>query len=350
MLKRTLALVLAILTLTSMLCSCSSKLGDDYYDYDLSEYISVNELNFTVTREKLNSEMLKSFQSYASSAATIKTYGGSSSNALSAEGITVENGDTANIDYVGKLNGVAFSGGTASGYDLVIGSGKFIDGFESGLVGAKVGETRDLNLKFPDSYHSSDLAGKSVVFTVKVNYVKRYSYPEFTEENLQKYGKITMAELEKKTLGTLVYDNLYSGATVIKYPEEELNDIVEKYKTMYTAQATKYGMTLSQYISAAYQMTEQQFNDSLLGQIKPILKRDLITYYILDKYPELMLEESDYDTQAQLIYNELKAGGEYSGTFESFKASYDEFDIITVIYSRRVIEFLGTQGIILDSK
>ena len=86
---------------------------------------------------------------------------------------TVENGDVANIDYEGKLNGKAFDGGTAEGYDLTIGSGSFIDGFEDGLIGKKIGDTVDLNLTFPEDYSSTDLAGKEVVFTVKINSVKR---------------------------------------------------------------------------------------------------------------------------------------------------------------------------------
>ncbi len=97
-------------------------------------------------------------------------------DAVTAEngGITnraVAEGDTANIDYVGKKEGVAFEGGTANGYNLTIGSGRFIDGFEDGLIGVMPGETVDLNLKFPDAYASGELAGAEVVFTVTVNYI-----------------------------------------------------------------------------------------------------------------------------------------------------------------------------------
>ena len=85
----------------------------------------------------------------------------------------IQNGDTANIDYEGKKDGVAFDGGTARGYDLVIGSGNFIEGFEEGLIGKKKGETVDLNLTFPTEYHSEELAGQAVVFTVKINSITR---------------------------------------------------------------------------------------------------------------------------------------------------------------------------------
>lgn len=84
------------------------------------------------------------------------------------EGRAVEEGDTVAIDYVGKKDGVAFEGGTGS-YDLTIGSGAFIDGFEDGLIGHTIGETVDLNLTFPEDYGSEDLAGQDVVFTVTIN-------------------------------------------------------------------------------------------------------------------------------------------------------------------------------------
>ena len=81
----------------------------------------------------------------------------------------VEEGDTVNIDYVGKRDGEAFDGGTASGYNLTIGSHSFIDGFEEGLVGKKVGETVDLDLTFPENYQNQEMAGVDVVFTVTIN-------------------------------------------------------------------------------------------------------------------------------------------------------------------------------------
>ena len=85
----------------------------------------------------------------------------------------VAEGDTVNIDYVGTKDGVAFGGGTAYGTNLTIGSGGFIPGFESGLVGAMPGETRELNLTFPEDYkNSAELAGQAVVFTVTVNFIQ----------------------------------------------------------------------------------------------------------------------------------------------------------------------------------
>ena len=86
-------------------------------------------------------------------------------------GTVAENGDKVNIDYTGYIDGEAFEGGSTdgNGADLTLGSGSYIDGFEDGVVGHSVGETFDLNLKFPDSYWNSDYAGKDVTFEVTLN-------------------------------------------------------------------------------------------------------------------------------------------------------------------------------------
>ena len=94
----------------------------------------------------------------------------------------VQDGDVANIDYVGKIDGEAFDGGSAEGTDLTIGSGTFIDGFEEQLVGATVGETIDINVTFPENYTSKDLAGKEATFTVTINSIGKSVTPELTDE------------------------------------------------------------------------------------------------------------------------------------------------------------------------
>ena len=339
MFKRILAIALAAVMLTAALCGCSSDSGNEYYNYDLDEYVTIDSIALTIDRESFNKALLSNYQSAAKNDATTTVYGGSSADAKPAEGITVENGDTANIDYVGTLDGVAFAGGTAKGSDLVIGSGQFIDGFESGLIGATVGETRDLNLTFPEAYHSADLAGKSVIFTVTVNYIKRQVYPEYNEENVKKYTGYTIAELEQELIGSVMFDRMYNTATVKKYPEKELSITVGKYIDAYTQQAQQYGMTLESYITAAYQMSMTQFNTQIEALAKQYVKRDLITYYILSKNPELKISASDYETEARALYEDMKANGDYSATYEEFTTYNDRYDILTTLYSRRVIKF-----------
>ena len=134
----------------------------------------------------------------------------------------IQNGDTANIDYEGKKDGVAFDGGTAQGYDLIIGSGSFIPGFEDGLIGKKAGETVDLNLTFPAEYHSEELAGQSVVFTVKINSISRQQ--QLTDE------LVPRIDPESKTVAEL-------KANIKKFLQEDEN--LTAMQSLYYVAATK---------------------------------------------------------------------------------------------------------------
>ncbi len=94
----------------------------------------------------------------------------------------VENGDTVNLDYAGSVDGVAFEGGTAQNQTLVIGSNTFIPGFEEQMIGMQIGEEKDLNVTFPEQYHSEELAGKAAVFHVKVNGITVTEMPELDDD------------------------------------------------------------------------------------------------------------------------------------------------------------------------
>ncbi|MGE8387181.1 MAG: trigger factor [Pseudomonas sp.] len=99
-----------------------------------------------------------------------------------------EKDDQVNIDFVGKIDGEAFAGGSAQGTQLVLGSGRMIPGFEDGLVGAKAGEERVVNVTFPEDYQNLDLAGKAAEFTITVNSVSAPVLPELNEEFFAQFG------------------------------------------------------------------------------------------------------------------------------------------------------------------
>ena len=116
--------------------------------------------------------------------------------------------DQANIDYQGLLDGVPFEGGTAQGHELVLGSGAFIPGFEDQVVGMKIGEEKDINVTFPENYHSEELAGKPVVFKVKLNSLREKEVPALDDEfvkdvsetanTVDEYKKEIREKLEKQ--------------------------------------------------------------------------------------------------------------------------------------------------------
>ena len=118
-----------------------------------------------------------------------------------------ENGDTATIDFSGSIDGVKFEGGTSKNYPLVLGSGSFIPGFEEQVVGMKVGEEKDVNVRFPDDYQAAELKGKDAVFAVKLNKLEKKELPEVNDEfikdaagaeSVDAYRKETRERLEKQ--------------------------------------------------------------------------------------------------------------------------------------------------------
>lgn len=123
------------------------------------------------TRESTSTESTSTDSTSSESTDTDSSEDSSESSLDTTEGLEAKDGDKVNIDYTGYLDGEAFDGGSTdgAGADLELGSDTYIDGFEEGIVGHKVGETFDLNLTFPENYGNSDLAGKDVVFTVTLN-------------------------------------------------------------------------------------------------------------------------------------------------------------------------------------
>lgn len=181
---------------------------------------------------------------------------------------TVAEGDTVNIDYTGKKDGVAFDGGTASDQDLEIGSGQFIPGFEDGLIGKKVGDTVDLNLTFPEDYGSADLAGQDVVFTVTINYI--HQTPEITDELAGELsdGAYTTAEdylasVKEKLqqdndqshtyeVWSAIYQQLADLYPIEEYPQANIDYLVGQVVSQIEDYASAAGEDVDDYLSDSY--------------------------------------------------------------------------------------------------
>ena len=133
-----------------------------------------------------------------------------SSQTEEKDGDTVENGDIATIDFVGLKDDVAFEGGTGNDYDLEIGSGSFIPGFEEQMIGMKVNETRDLNLTFPENYQAEDLAGQDVVFKVTVKKLSVKKEAELNDDFVEGLGvpEIKTVEDLKAYINAVSYTHL----------------------------------------------------------------------------------------------------------------------------------------------
>ncbi len=196
----------------------------------------------------------------------------------------IKNGDTANIDYKGYKDGVAFSGGTAEGYDLKIGSGSFIDGFESGLIGVKTGETVSLNLTFPEAYDSAELAGQDVVFKVKVNSI-------YTE----KYAAEDEKAAKNSAFGKALVNTVVEGSKYKTLPTAEINYYVDIFNTMYTNVAKNSGYdSLEKYLTANG-TTLENFNSIAEQNAQSQLKNDIANVAIAKK-EGLMPTEAEYNS------------------------------------------------------
>lgn len=181
-------------------------------------------------------------------------------------------GDTVNIDYVGTVDGVAFTGGTYSGYSLTLGSDSFIDGFEDQIVGHKPGETFEVNVTFPDGYSDSTdaegntvvLSNKKAVFSVTLNYISEEILPELTdawvEENFSSTDGVHTVEdlraeyqkmLYQNNLNTAVMDYLLANSTFKDLPKEVTDYQVNQCLNYYYTMAQYYGYDLDSFLQAA---------------------------------------------------------------------------------------------------
>lgn len=228
------------------------------------------------------------------------------------EKTVVAEGDVANIDYEGKKDGEAFEGGTAEGYNLEIGSGTFIDGFESGLVGKKVGEEVDLNLTFPEDYSTEELAGKDVVFHVKVNSIQDKSYPtydtltdEYVAENFKTYyGVSTVKELKKyvkdflndshdSAVGEALTDKLKEVSKVSDIPDDLLKERTNELKSYYKGLAKSQDQEFADFLTNNYGMTEDEFNEQIKELMPDYLTSDLVWEAVAAK-EGIKAEGNDY--------------------------------------------------------
>lgn len=290
--KRIITLLLALVLVCTTFVSCGKDSGI-YYDYDMSKYVIEGKYSNVIDKET-------SDYSYAVDAFYEKTFGDNLKTKV--ETGKVENGDVANIDYKGMKDGVAFEGGTATGYDLEIGSNSFIEGFETGLIGVEIGSTTNLNLKFPDEYHSADLAGKEVVFEVKVNYVTKKGKP--TEENVKRYGFSSLADYEKKleeyALGVCLFYNIFRTATFNEYPKKEANLLYNYLITYYEEACAQNNMTMKD-LAEANSMTEDELYEYLEeNDVKNEMDFYMVAYYVLDKNDAQLTKEEIEAKRAEL--------------------------------------------------
>ena len=214
----------------------------------------------------------------------------------------VQLGDTANINYAGKYADTleAFEGGTddsEEGYDLVIGSGSFIPGFEDQMIGMKAEEVKDINVTFPENYGEASLAGKAAVFKVTVHEIKEQKLPEFTDEYVKTLNKdvnnydelkaakrkeleATKAQAEKDRQTNDLINKIIDNATV-DMPKTLVDSRYNAMKSQYENQAKMYNIPFETFIQIMGS-TLEQFEDITRKQAERQALFDVVAGAIIE--------------------------------------------------------------------
>ena len=252
----------------------------------------------------------------------------------SVEDKALENGDTAVIDFEGFKNGVAFEGGKGENYNLVIGSNTFIPGFEDQLVGKKAGEEVEVNVTFPETYHAENLAGKPVVFNVKVNDVKVKEVPALDDEfakdttefetlaELRADVKAKLEEQAKNAADAEMRNALVekvSANTEVEVPEAMVQHQIDNMLMELNYQLQYQGLNLEQLL----QMTGRgldELREERRADAERLVKSSLVLEAIAEKEN---VEANDADVDAELE----KMAAMYNMEVEKIKSSLRETDI-----------------------
>ena len=250
-----------------------------------------------------------------------------------------QDGDQVNIDYVGKLDGEAFDGGSAEGYDLTLGSGTFIGadgdykGFEEQIVGHKAGEKFDIEVKFSDDYGSEDLAGQVATFTITLNEVKEANTPELTDETVatlsstattvDEYKEEIKTQLEEQyeeeynnTLQQEVCTALLDNTTIIGDLQSEIDDYYDQQYSYYESYATMYGTDMDTFCQTYMGMTAEDFQ----AQLKETAEKSIKFQHACDLIAEdagLTLSDEEFTEKATALAEEYG----YTDSTEATEAS-----------------------------
>ncbi|MBE6015054.1 MAG: trigger factor [Lachnospiraceae bacterium] len=274
---------------------------------------------------------------------------------------TAKEGDYVNIDYQGKIGGQAFQGGTATGADIQIGSGTFIPGFEDQLVGAKVGTTFDINVKFPENYKTTDLAGKDAVFTITLNAIRKKVTPELTDEYVQKVStqsktvKEYKAEIKKSMQQSRdseveEYRKYYAeskaieNAEVTSYPEGLIEKMVADYKETIEKVAKEAGKSFDDYVKETFSLESKELDEKLTEYMKQTAKINLVLEAI-EKKENITMSDEEME-KAILDY----AKSQNCETKEDLYKKFKEEEVKRYVKQVKVLDFICESATIVEKQ
>ena len=271
----------------------------------------------------------------------------------------VENGDTVNIDFSGSVDGEAFEGGQAEKYDLEIGSGSFIPGFEEQLEGLKTGEEKDVVVTFPEEYHAEELAGKEATFKTKINEIKFKEVPELDDEianeldseansvdeykeNLRK----RLAEQKETNAENVEKEEAINKATEnakIDIPQAMINTELDRMVQEFAQRIQQQGLDLQTYFQISGQ-DESQMREQMKGDAEQRVKTNLTLTAIADA-ENIEVSEEDIDKELE------KMSSQFNLSVEDIKNTLGNTDIIkNDVRIQKVIDLLRDNAKLVEAK
>ena len=263
--------------------------------------------------------------------------------------------DVANINFEGFVDGEAFDGGKAEGFDLTLGSKSFIDTFEDQIIGHKKGDEFDVNVTFPEEYHAENLKGKPAVFKIKLNSIKRKEEAELNEDLAKELGYDSVEDLKAKTKENLIkreetrIENEYKGKVVdavvegvnFEIPEAIVEREIQFQINRFAQQLQMQGMSLNQYFEMTGQNIEKM-RESIKESAEKSVKRDLVLTEIAKAEK---VEATEEEVNAELDRTALMYGMDREGLVAEVKKSgnYARFidDIKYQIVNRKTVDLLA---------
>lgn len=269
-----------------------------------------------------------------------------------------QEGDTVNMDYVGKIDGEAFDGGTAEGATLVLGSGQYIQatadykGFEEQIEGHNAGDVFDITVQFPAEYSNNpDMENQVAVFSITLNEVYTQVMPEVTDEWVQGISEesTTVEEFREEVRTSIEESNemnrestqqqnileaLLEQVEVKEYPEGEVEERAEQIEEQQKSYASYYGIDFDEYRDTYLGMTEEDFNARVQETAETAVKQELALELIAEK-ENLVPTEEEYKTR----FEEYAAQMGFESVDE-LKESFDEETLKTAAMQDAVMEYL----------
>lgn len=258
------------------------------------------------------------------------------------EGVVADS-DVVLIDYEGKKDGEAFSGGTASNATLGIGTGMFIEGFEEGLIGVSVGETVDLNLTFPEEYpNNEELAGQDVVFTVTVKgLVGRDKYKEAVKEYIDGMNQYTYYQ----ELNTAICDELLNICTVSKLPSKIYEDYKNVVINSVSEEAAYYGTDADTYTNTYVGMNLADYAIS----VSEAYTTQALVFQAIANEQGLVPSEEDINTFVE-EYVESYGASYGIDSVEAFYENNSAEEVKVVLLQENVVNYLAEHANITDAE